>query len=136
VISGKVPSTRAKRWRFYQGYLKKCGDIALTGVNKSIAAARLQSGVIGVKVSIMPSTTKLPDDMQVLDTPLIIVESLRKPEEKKKRKRPAKKAESKKKGEVAKKAEASEKVEAHVEEKSGSTEESPKSESTDETQEQ
>ena len=29
LISGKVPSQRAKTWRFYQGYLKKCGNISL-----------------------------------------------------------------------------------------------------------
>ena len=63
VISGKVPSTRAKSWRFYAGYLKKCGDIALTGVNKAYAKAKLKSGVIGIKVSIMPPSTKLPDDV-------------------------------------------------------------------------
>ena len=34
IISGKIPSSRAKNWRFYQGYLKKCGDIALNGVKK------------------------------------------------------------------------------------------------------
>ncbi len=70
-ISGKVPSQRAKSWRFYQGYLKKCGDIALTGVNTAYATAKLKSGVIGVKVSIMPPTTILPDDITVSDTPLI-----------------------------------------------------------------
>ena len=32
IISGKIPSSRAKNWRFYQGYLKKCGDISLSGV--------------------------------------------------------------------------------------------------------
>ena len=30
IISGKVPSARAKSWRFYTGYLKKCGDVALS----------------------------------------------------------------------------------------------------------
>ena len=30
IISGKVPSSRAKRWRFYQGYLKKCGCLLYT----------------------------------------------------------------------------------------------------------
>jgi len=54
LISGKIPSSRAKSWRFYQGYLKKCGDIALTGVNVSHAVAKLKTGVIGIKVSIMP----------------------------------------------------------------------------------
>ena len=27
LISGKIPSARARVWRFYQGYLKKCGQI-------------------------------------------------------------------------------------------------------------
>ncbi|MCX6707824.1 MAG: 30S ribosomal protein S3 [Candidatus Woesearchaeota archaeon] len=64
-ISGKVPSSRAKSWRFYQGYMKKCGDIALTGVNKANSTAKLKSGIIGVKVSIMPPTTKILDQMKM-----------------------------------------------------------------------
>ncbi|MFO8016416.1 MAG: 30S ribosomal protein S3 [Candidatus Woesearchaeota archaeon] len=67
VISGKVPSTRAKSWRFYQGYLKKCGDISLTGVDRAHSTAQLKSGIIGIKVRIMPKTTELPDDMEVSD---------------------------------------------------------------------
>ncbi len=68
LISGKVPSARARTWRFYSGYLKKCGDIALTGVDTAYKIARLKSGVVGVKVSIMPPTTKLPDDIEVFET--------------------------------------------------------------------
>ena len=73
LISGKVPSQRARTWRFYQGYLKKCGDIALTGVDHAQATARLKSGVVGVKVSIMPPTTRSPDDIDVLDEPIVKV---------------------------------------------------------------
>ena len=65
IISGKIPSARARSWRFYDGYLKKCGDIALTGVDISHALAKLKSGAVGVKVSIMPPTTKLPDDIEI-----------------------------------------------------------------------
>ena len=68
LISGKIPSSRAKTWRFYQGYLKKCGDISVSGVDKSIQAAKLKSGVVGVQVSIMPSTTILPDKVEVRST--------------------------------------------------------------------
>ncbi len=60
LISGKIPSSRAKTWRFYMGYLKKCGDIAVTGVNHAYAVAALKSGIVGIQVSIMPPTTKLP----------------------------------------------------------------------------
>lgn len=61
LISGKIPSSRAKTWRFYQGYLKKCGDLAVSGVDISYLTATLKTGVVGVKVSILPPTVKLPD---------------------------------------------------------------------------
>lgn len=66
VISGKVPSARAKSWRFYSGYLKKCGDIAIS-VRKSDSQAQLKTGIIGVKVSIMPPDIKLPDDIELVE---------------------------------------------------------------------
>jgi small subunit ribosomal protein S3 len=64
-ISGKVPSARAKSWRFYQGYLKKCGNVALTQVKRACTFATLRAGTIGVKVAIMPPDVKLPDDIEV-----------------------------------------------------------------------
>jgi small subunit ribosomal protein S3 len=67
VIAGKVPSARAKSWRVFNGYLKKCGDIAKTGVRRAQAQAKLKSGVIGIKVSITPADIKLPDDVKVMD---------------------------------------------------------------------
>jgi len=60
IISGKVPSTRARNWRFYQGYLKKCGDTALQ-VRRAYSVARLKTGIVGIKVSIMPPDIFLPD---------------------------------------------------------------------------
>ena len=59
VISGKIPSSRAKSWRFYKGYLKKCGDTALTNVNVAYASAKLKTRVVGVKVAIMQSSAEL-----------------------------------------------------------------------------
>jgi small subunit ribosomal protein S3 len=61
LISGKIPSARAKRWRFYQGYLKKCGDVAIVGVRKSYAAAQLKTGTVGIQIRIMPPDIRLPD---------------------------------------------------------------------------
>ncbi|MBW3019198.1 30S ribosomal protein S3 [Candidatus Woesearchaeota archaeon] len=66
-ISGKVPSQRAKRWRFSAGYLKKCGDISVSGMLHSQAAAKLKSGTVGIDVSILPPNVKLPDDIEVKD---------------------------------------------------------------------
>lgn len=61
LISGKVPSSRAKTWRFYQGYLKKSGDVAQTQVDVAYSRAELKTGTIGIKVSIMPKDVDLPD---------------------------------------------------------------------------
>ena len=98
IISGKIPSARAKRWRFYQGYLKKCGDVSVSGVQKAYSTAQLKSGSVGIKVSIMPKSTKLPDHIEVLEEPIEIVEEI--PEPKKKAKRKTKKKASKKTKEV------------------------------------
>lgn len=65
-ISGKVPSARAKSWRFYNGYLKKCGNVALTQVKRAKTFATLRPGTVGVKVAIMPPDVHLPDDIEVL----------------------------------------------------------------------
>jgi len=64
-ISGKVPSARAKSWRFYLGYLKKCGNVALTQVRRAKTFATLRPGTVGVKVAIMPPDVTLPDDIEV-----------------------------------------------------------------------
>ena len=66
LLSGKIPSSRARTWRFYRGYLKKCGEISLSGIRSAKASAKLKSGVVGIKVSLMPPGTKLPDDIKVL----------------------------------------------------------------------
>lgn len=60
VLSGKLPSERAKTWRFAQGYLKKTGDPAKV-VNKAMAQARTNLGVIGIKVSILPPDAVIHD---------------------------------------------------------------------------
>ncbi len=66
VISGRgVPSSRAKSWRFYDGYLKKSGDISESFVSKGLAYANLKSGTVGVKVRIMTPDIPLPDKIIV-----------------------------------------------------------------------
>lgn len=65
LISGKVPSQRARTWRFYNGYLKKCGDVAVEGVDVAYRIAKLKLGVVGIKVSVVPPTTILPDRIDI-----------------------------------------------------------------------
>src|SRR3989344_5068497 len=103
VVSGKVPSARAKSWRFYSGYLKKCGDIAIVGVRKSNTQAQLKTGIIGVKVSIMPPDIKLPDDIKLVDFVETKVEEVKEapeePKEDKKADKPKRRSPRKKKDE-------------------------------------
>ncbi len=65
-ISGRgIPGSRAQSWRFYGGYMKKCGQIALEGVDFAIARADLHSGTVGIQVAIMPPTVVLPDRIKL-----------------------------------------------------------------------
>ena len=70
VLGGKVPSSRAKSWRVYGGYIKKCGNIAMTVVKRAQAIALLKTGIIGIKVAIMPRTA-LTDDIELLELPVV-----------------------------------------------------------------
>ncbi len=81
-LSGKIPSSRARSWRVYGGYLKKCGDIAIEQVKKSYLTAKLKSGVIGIKISLMPSGIVLPDHVEILNEKIIISEEVKNDEEK------------------------------------------------------
>ena len=64
VISGRgIPGERAKSLRFKTGYLKKSGDIAENFVDKAVEAANIQSGTIGVKVSILHPDVILSDSV-------------------------------------------------------------------------
>ena len=66
VLSGKIPSARARTWRFSAGYLKKSGEIALYKIKKAKLGVNLKAGTIGVKVSIMTPDIELPDRMLAL----------------------------------------------------------------------
>lgn len=63
-LSGKLPSERAKSWRFSEGYLKKSGD-STKEVDRALATALTKTGMIGVKVAIMRPDAKLYDRITV-----------------------------------------------------------------------
>ena len=69
VLGGKLPSSRAKSWRFSQGYLKKIGDSAKV-VDRAKAVAQTRPGTVGVKVSILSPYAILTDKL-VLDNEII-----------------------------------------------------------------
>jgi len=100
VLSGKLPSDRARPWRFAHGYLKKTGDPAKV-VNKAQAQATTLQGVVGVKVSILPPDAHIHDriivDKKLTDKIKITVHELKHPTEEEKIKKKANKKKSTKK---------------------------------------
>jgi len=68
-LGGKLPSSRAKQWRFAQGYLKKTGDSAKV-VDRAKAVAQTKPGTVGVSVSILRPDAKIYDRI-IIDEALI-----------------------------------------------------------------
>jgi len=65
-LSGKLPGSRAKSWRFAQGYLKKTGDSAKV-VDRAQSRAQTKPGTVGVKVSILSPYAILKDRITIDD---------------------------------------------------------------------
>nr|AGT99827.1 30S ribosomal protein S3 [uncultured organism] len=90
-LGGKLPSARAKQWRFSYGYLKKTGDSAKV-VDRAQAVAQTKPGTVGVKVAILSPHAKITDSVSINDE---FIEKLGKikieNEEKAKLKKPARK---------------------------------------------
>ena len=63
-LSGKLPGSRAKTWRFAQGYLKKTGDSAKV-VDRAQAVAQTRPGTVGVKVAILSADAILKDKINI-----------------------------------------------------------------------
>jgi len=82
-LGGKLPSSRAKQWRFSQGYLKKTGDSAKV-VDRAQSIAQTKPGTVGVKVEILSPYANLLDKIKI-DEELIkkLKENSEKPEVKK-----------------------------------------------------
>lgn len=99
IMSGKIPGARARSWRFYQGYLKKCGDMAIMGVRKSCKTALLKTGMIGIRVRIMPPELKEKEEIKLKKEEEIVEEAQEEKEPKKEKKEVKKKRTRKKKTE-------------------------------------
>lgn len=82
VLSGKLPSERARSWRFGVGYLKKTGDTAKV-VDRAISQARTLPGVVGIKVSILSPNAHIHDKIVVDDKMMsdIKMQSMQVPED-------------------------------------------------------
>jgi len=90
-LSGKLPSERAKSWRFASGYLKKTGDTAKI-VDKAQALGKTNAGIVGVKVSILSPDKKIHDQIIIDDEirskiNIEVIEEVEEPKKKTKSKR-------------------------------------------------
>ena len=63
-VGGKLPSDRARTWRFAFGYLKKTGDSSKV-VDKAQSVAKTKKGVVGVKVAILAPDAKIHDQIKI-----------------------------------------------------------------------
>jgi len=61
VLSGKIPSARARSWRFSAGYLKKSGEINQSQISKKNLSMTNKLGSIGIGVRIMTPDILLID---------------------------------------------------------------------------
>lgn len=66
-ISGKVSSQRARSQVFRAGIISKCGTPALEGVSSGVAHCPLKSGILGIRIKIMPESYRLPDEVIVYE---------------------------------------------------------------------
>lgn len=74
VLSGKIPSARARSWRFSAGYLKKSGDINENQISKKSVSFTTKMGTVGIMVRIMTP------DIVLLDKQLEIKEEFKTPQ--------------------------------------------------------
>jgi small subunit ribosomal protein S3 len=65
LLSGRLPSERARSWRFSFGYLMKTGETAKL-VNRAQATAKTKPGIVGIKVAILPLGVVMPDKIEVI----------------------------------------------------------------------
>jgi len=63
-LSGRLPSERARSWRFAFGYLKKTGDSA-SAVDRAESIAITKKGVVGIKVAILAPNVKMHDRITI-----------------------------------------------------------------------
>jgi small subunit ribosomal protein S3 len=66
IIAGKLTGARHRTEKFTEGHVKYCGETARQVMDNGYAVAKLKPGILGVKVRIMKSDAKLPDEIKIL----------------------------------------------------------------------
>jgi len=89
-LSGKLPSERARTWRFAEGYLKKAGE-SRKEVDRAEAIGLTKTGIIGIKVAIMRPDAKIYDQIEINEKLLQQINSIEEETEEPKKKETTKK---------------------------------------------
>ncbi len=63
-LSGKLPSARAKTWKFIAGNLRKCGQEVIDKARVAYDVALTKPGIIGVRVTIIPPDVEFSDEIK------------------------------------------------------------------------
>ena len=71
IISGKLRTDRARYEKFRAGYMPKSGEPARKYMRKAEVHVQLKSGILGVKVRIMPPEAKFPDQVQIVEEEIV-----------------------------------------------------------------
>lgn len=66
IIAGKLTGERHRTAKFTEGHIKHSGETANIWMDKGYATALTKPGILGVKVFIMNSDAKLPDEIRIL----------------------------------------------------------------------
>lgn len=66
IIAGKLTGARHRTEKFTEGHVKYCGETARQVMDNGYAVAKLKPGILGVKVRIMKSDAKLPDEIKII----------------------------------------------------------------------
>ncbi len=64
-IRGKLTTERARYEKYRDGYLARCGEPALKNIRTAVTRVQLKQGLFGIKVKILPSDAKFPDQLQL-----------------------------------------------------------------------
>ncbi|MBN2152063.1 MAG: 30S ribosomal protein S3 [Candidatus Lokiarchaeota archaeon] len=65
IITGKITSQRARYQKMRQGAIKRCGD-PVKHVSHGVAHAKLKSGILGIRINILPKGYDNPKDVLYL----------------------------------------------------------------------
>ncbi|MEX2684942.1 MAG: 30S ribosomal protein S3 [Candidatus Sigynarchaeota archaeon] len=65
IITGKITSQRARYQKMRQGNIKRCGD-PVKHVSHGCAHAKLKSGILGVRINILPKNYDNPKEVMYL----------------------------------------------------------------------